>query len=152
MNTTTVAFNEGKLALILSIAQQCVEPDPTSRISNEWAVFVTARDFSSAFSADELVVLHHIAEECQRRNAGALKVHECAVEFARIYNGEEFGMELVEVIATAINNCVSLNSFGDDSARPAGIIPSFLGGAFISGHRHRQSGNRPGFQGPFSLN
>ncbi len=149
MNTTNVAFNQGKLALILSIAQQCVEPDPESTISNEWAVFVTARDFSSGFTADELVVLHHIAEECQRANAGALKVYECAVEFARIYNGEEFGMELVEVIATAINDCVPLAS---DTARPAGIIPSFLGGAIVSASRHRQSTDRPGFMGPFSLN
>ncbi len=147
MNTTNVAFSQGKLALILSIAQQCVEPDPTSRISNEWAVFVTLRDHSSGFTADELVVLHHIAEECQRHNAGALKVHECAVEFARIFRGEEFGEELLEVIGTAVHNCVSFNP---DLARPAGIIPQFLGGTVI--HGHRLSGNRPGFQGPFSLN
>ncbi|CAN5673201.1 hypothetical protein BH10CYA1_BH10CYA1_42390 [soil metagenome] len=151
MNTTNVAFNQGKLALILSIAQQCVEPDPTSSISNEWAVFVTARDYSSGFTADELVVLHQIAEECQRLNAGALKVHECAVEFARIYAGEEFGMELVEVIATAIYNCVSMNPMVADSVRRTGIIPQHLGGgAVINGSRHRQ--DRPGFFGPFSLN
>lgn len=150
MNTTNVAFNQGKLALILSIAQQCVEPDPESTISNEWAVFVTARDYSSGFTADELVVLHHIAEECQRANAGALKVHECAVEFARIYDGEEFGMDLVEVIATAVHNCLPINS-GADGVRRSGIIPEHLGGgAVMDGSRHRS--NRPGFQGPFSLN
>jgi hypothetical protein len=150
MNTTTIAFNEGKLALIQSIATQCAEPDTQSTLSNEWAVFVTVRDYSSALTADELVVLHHIAEECERRNAGAMKVHECAVEFARIYAGEAFGMQLIEVVGTAINNCVPLNG---DTSRPAGIIPSYLGGAIVDARRHRQStDDRPGFFGPFSLN
>lgn len=149
MKTTQIAFNKGKLALIQSIAQQCTEPDPTSRISNEWAVFITARDYSSGFSADELVVLHHIAEECQRRHAGAMKVHECAVEFARLYKGEPIAMPLLEVIGSAVNNCVPLND--DTIARPAGIIPGFLGGAVISTSRHRRN-DRPGFFGPFSLN
>lgn len=142
MNTTNVDFSQGKLALILSVAQQCVEPDQTSRISNEWAVFVTLRDHVSGLTADELVVLHHIAEECQRHNAGALKVHECAVEFARIFRGEEFGVDLLEVIGTAVHNCVSFNP---ELVRPAGIIPQYLGGSIVGG-------NRPGFQGPFSLN
>jgi hypothetical protein len=150
MNTTSIDFNEGKLTLIQSIAQQCAEPDTQSKISNEWAVFVTVRDYSSALNADELVVLHHIAEECQRRHAGAMKVHECAAEFARIYQGEAFGMELVEVIGTAVNNCVPLN---DGTARPTGIIPEYLGGAIIDASRHRRStDDRPGFSGPFSLN
>lgn len=151
MNTTNLEFNQGKLALIQSIAKQCAEPDSESRISNEWAVFVTLRDCCSGFTADELVVLHHIAEECQRRNAGALKVYECAVEFARLYSGEAFGMELVELIGNAINNCVPLNP---DTARPAGIIPGYLGGAIVDARRHRQTtdDDRPGFFGPFSLN
>lgn len=150
MNTTTVAFTPDKLALIRSIADECKEPDAHSTISNEEAVFVTLRDFCSGFSADELVVLHHIAGECQRRHAGAMKVHECAVKFASIYNGEPFGMELVGVIAAAVDACVPLPA---DTARPAGIIPAILGGAIIDARRHRDDkDDRPGFFGPFSLN
>jgi hypothetical protein len=133
-NTTNVDFTPGQLALVHTVAVQCDEPDSTSRTSNEWAVFTTLRDFCSGFTADELLVMHLIAKECEKRNLGAMKVHECIAEFARIYRGEDLG-QLPSLAGRAISACLPLQPF------------VMLGGRMLT----PRTGN-PGFMGPFSLN
>jgi hypothetical protein len=135
MNKTKVTFNQGQLSLIRTIAIECNEPDPTSRTSNEWAVFTTVRDFCSGFSADELVVMHLIAKECEKRELGALKVHECIAEFARIYGGEELP-ELPRLAGRAISACL-----------PSESLTKTREGLSVTLRT-----SNPGFMGPFSLN
>lgn len=125
MNQNTNAnFTEGQLTIIRSLAEECAQPDPTSTSPEAWALFVSVRDYCSGFTADELVVLDIIARLCVKNNLGAQKMSECVVEFNRLYTGQLLG-DLPALCESAVRNCTKATE---------------------------ETGDKPGFFGPFSLN
>lgn len=101
MLKTNLNFTAGQLNLIRSCAEQCISDGTPSRISDEWAVFETVI-ICHGFSADQLVIMHLIAKQCEARRLGAMKVYECIVAFNQCYENEGLE-EFPELVAAVVN-------------------------------------------------
>lgn len=88
MNTTQLTFTDGQLALLRSCATECIGDGTPTRTSDEWAVFETV-SICHGFHADQLVIMHLIAKECEKRHLGAMSVYDSVVAFNGIYGGED---------------------------------------------------------------
>lgn len=104
-NISNIEFTAAKLAVLKSIAIECNEPAPESRVSNERAVIVTC-ECTTAFSPDELVVINLIARECETRKSGALKVYDCVEALGKAFTGETFDEALVALIDRVVDSVV----------------------------------------------
>jgi hypothetical protein len=102
MLKTNLTFNAGQLTLIHTCAQECIGDGTPSRISDEWAVFETVKFASESFEADQLVIMHLIARECEKRHLGAMSVYGCAAIFNDLYEGEDLP-EYPALVARVVN-------------------------------------------------
>lgn len=128
MKTSNLTFNEGQLRLIRSCATECIGDGTPTSTSDEWAVFEMLK-LCHGFAADQLVIMHLIAKQCEQRRLGAMSVYDCAVAFNAIYADEDLAA-YPAVVERVLSTVAGANTTGFES--------STVGGAR--------------FIGPFSLN